>query len=454
MLGEYSTLLLFHFLVVLSIIYCSERLPSLNWSQRNVSTERKGNGKKLLWLFSSSLFITLIAFLMLYLNEIEARKDSVRLNLVDSRHIEFPNFLDDMDRDLYVPFRCQFPEDKVRVKFFRYNKGKKENVNRKINMHKEGSSAARISLTGDGEFIWIEGGSVDVNIPISANCIENGKVKILISLFDGASEKYIVPYEFETLAPVPETRTPWTISSSITHSEIEPGKEMKVIVDAVNSGQEGSFEFVLDILHADTQGPVSKDTYEIANPTNTQFIIHQASRFQHEWVISFKKMGTYLLKTGVKKNIWYLDLPANRESWSDSYSYQNLFVAVTDGTAVHEKVTTPDTDAIESIAYPTEETTAPYDAYMPEAVSETLVYSFDTQTQKRGAVLYGEPFEEGVAVATNIRKGAHVIVSGKGNDASEVIANSDRYVKTEVVKLNKTGYMEKRFLSAVDTQRY
>jgi hypothetical protein len=53
-------------------------------------------------------------------------------------------------------------------------------------------------------------------------------------------------------------------------------------------------------------------------------------------------------------------------------------------------------------------------------------------------------------VATRIRKGAQVVVSGKGRSASEIIANSDGYVRTAIVKLNKSGYIQKRFLSDTD----
>lgn len=454
LLGKYNTLLLFHFLVVLSVIYFSASLPSLDLTPKNVSVKRKEIGKKLLWLFSSSFLITLIAFSLLYLNEVEAQRNSVKLNLVDYRLIEFPNLLEDMDRDLYIPFRCQFPEDKVRTKFFRYNRGKKENINRKIDAHKDPSFAAGISLTGDGEFVWIDGGSVDINIPISGNCIKDGKVKILIALFDGSSEKYTIPYEFETLAPVPEARNSWTIASRITNSEVKPGSIIRLFVDATNSGQEAPFEFILNVLDSDTRNPVPKQAYQITNLTNDTFTIQRGSRHQYEWVISFKKMGVYLLNTGVKKNIRYFDLPVNRENWADSYNYQNLFVTVTDGVIPNENLAAEDSDIIGSIVSPTEEIVAVYADFRPEIGSEEFVYSFETETLKSGADLYEEPSAESSVVATRIRKGARIIVFGKGNDASEIIANSDRYVKADVIKLNKTGYMKKQFLSAADTREY
>jgi len=449
LLDEYSTLLLFHFFLVLSVVYCSARLPALNLSPKNISVKQKGIGKKFLWLFTASVLITSVTFLLLYFNEVQAQKGAVKLNPVGGRVIEFPNIVDDMDRDLYIPFRCQFPEEKVRVKFFRYCQGKRESINRRIDEQKDASLAAKISLTGDGDFIWIDGGSVDVNIPVSGNCVSDGRVKLLIALYDGSTEKYTVPYEFEALAPIPEARNSWTISSRVTHSEMRPGSTLKLFVDAVNHGQEGAFEFILNILDPDTQDPVPREVYAIANPVDDTFTIQHGSRYQYEWRISFKETGIYLLNTCAKKHIRYLDMPVNREKWGDSYNYQNLFVAVTDSESEIE-----DGSAMGGIVSPTETVVAVYGDFQGEAESVEAVRAFETETRRSGAALYDAPSSKSNVVATNIRKGARVIVFGRGSDASEIIANSDRYVRTEVVKLKRTGYMKKQILSSIDSPPY
>lgn len=450
LIDKYNILLLLQFLFVLSLIYCAARLPSLDLTPKNVSLKRKGNFKKFVWLFSSALTITLTTLLLLYFNELEAQKRSIKLSLIENSLVEFPNILEDMDRDLYIPFRCQFPEDKVRAKFFRFSKGKRENINRKIDAHKDIAYAARISLTGDGEFIWIDGGSVDVNIPVSGSCIKDGKIKILIALFNGSSEKYAIPFEFEALAPVPEARNSWVVSSRITHSEVRTGNDTKLFVRAMNRGHEGAFTFVLNILDPETQYPVSQESYEIASPSEDTFTIQHGSSYQKEWLISFKEAGTYLLNTRVKKRIGYFDLPINRKNWGDSTNYQNLFVAATDGVTAKKPVNAGNTGAIGGMNIPTVDRIAGYDAKQPEVAQDVIADFYETETRRKGATLYEGPSAKSNVMATRIRKGASVIVFGKGGDVSELIANADRYVKTEVVKLNKTGYMKKQFLSPTD----
>jgi len=445
LLNEYKVVLIFQFLVILAVTYCSARLPSLDLTPKNVSVKRRGTGKKLLWTFSAPLFVVLITIGVVYQNARDARKNAISLSLINNRLIEFPNAIGKMERNLYIPFRCQFPENKIRAKFFRYNRGKKENINRKIDQHKDATQAARVSLTGNGEFLWIDGGSADVNIPISASCIRNGQVKILISLFDGSTETFSVPFVFETLAPVPETRNAWIISSEITQSEIGVNAGTKLSLNVVNNGSEGMFRFILNILDPATRKVIPKDMYNLQTPAELAVTLQHGRTHRNEWPIMFKKSGLYLLSASVEKKIDYLNLPINRKNWENSYNHQNLLITVGDNTAHGKQTETLSAKTTGNASVATKEKTAGDHSLQPAMETIDLVFFFEIETQRGGGVLYEGPSEQSGIMVTNIRQGANVKVYGKGRNAWEVIANSDRYVRTEVTKLNKTGYMDKKY---------
>ncbi|MBN2396574.1 MAG: hypothetical protein JXC36_08990 [Candidatus Atribacteria bacterium] len=379
--------------------------------------------------FISVFFAFFIGYLTYYSAQQKSIK-SIQFNLLYGNKIEFPNRIEDWNREFYVPFRCQFNVETEDLTIYRINRnGEKENICNKIYEKTKKNQERRIDLTHSNSLV-LRGGSIDLNIPVTASHVIEGWFKIRIEKM-GIDKKVInTDRDFEVLAPIDGTSEAWKHTAQVEYSSLPVGNTVTLNIYIENQGMESEFSSVLEIIDFETDKRIGEKYYELEPARNVQRINKGDKRRFSEWKIKFLQKGKYILDTSIKKDIPYFRYAEN-DSWKDSYNHQKLIVE-----AFYSNLITESSMSIS-------------DTLINTSQLESSIDNFDHaiyKLRKGEATLYAKPdvFSKSVIDGTLFRN-TRVLVYGKGKTAQEIIRNSRDFVKVKVISLGKDGYILKDY---------